>query len=219
MIRNHSRNMKVIKRMVITVAVIFLLILMWSGYVVWKINSVHSSDASQPAEVGIILGSSMWGDVPSPSLKERLDHGLKQYNEGKFDWFIVSGGLDQPEFNFTEAEGMRQYLLDHGVSDKVIMMENEATSTLENLQFSQHIMNQHGWSSAIIITHTYHGMRSLEMAEYLDYAHPLLSTTDSKVLSMSYHKSREILAYSKWKLDECLLRLGFKSLESVNNPN
>lgn len=213
----HSRYYNVLKRGLIIIMMIFLMILVWSGYVLWKINTVHPVDISQSAEVGIILGSSMWDDVPSPSLKERLDQGLKEYNEGKFTWFIVTGGLDQPEFNFTEAQGMRQYLLDHGVSDQVIIMENEATSTLENLQFSQAIMKQHGWTSTVIITHTYHGMRALEIAEYLDYTLPLLSTTDSKVLSMPYHKSREILAYSKWKLDECLLLLGFKSLETVNN--
>ncbi|MNP74956.1 hypothetical protein D3C76_1719160 [compost metagenome] len=78
-------------------------------------------------------------------------------------------------------------------------------------------MNQRGFTSAVIITHTYHGMRALDIAEFLDYDNPQLATTESKVLSMAYHKSREILAYSKWKLDECLLRLGWKSLETVNN--
>jgi vancomycin permeability regulator SanA len=218
MIRNHSKFYHVLKRFLVILVIMFLLILGWSGYVLWKINTVQPADASQSVDVGIILGSSMWGDAPSPSLKERLDHGLDQYNKGKFKWFIVTGGLDQPDFNYTEAEGMRKYLLDHGVSDAVILMENEATSTLENLQFSQLIMKQHGFTSALLVTHTYHGMRSLQIAEYLDYPHPLLSTTESKVLSMSYHKSREILAYSKWKLDEWMLRLKFKSLETVNNP-
>ncbi|MHA0855298.1 YdcF family protein [Paenibacillus sp. CMAA1364] len=217
MIRNHSRIKMVLKRTIVAIVMIFLFVLMWLGYVLWKINTVESTSDSQPVDVGIILGSSMWGDTPSPSLKERLDHGLKEYKKGKFKTFIVSGGLDKPEFNFTEAEGMRQYLLEHGVLDPFIVMENEATSTLENLKFSQYIMEQRGWTTALIITHTYHGMRSLDIAEYLDFQSPILSTTDSNVLSMPYHKSREILAYSKWKLDEFLLRLGLKSVESVNN--
>ncbi|OAB44603.1 hypothetical protein PGLA_07540 [Paenibacillus glacialis] len=200
---------RLIKRFLVIILIVCLLIFAWAGYVLWKINSVQHSDSSQSVDVGIILGSSMWGDSPSPSLRERLDYGLKLYHAGKFDRIIVSGGLDQPDFRYTEAEGMRQYLLDHGVSDAAIIMENEATSTLENLKFSQLIMKDRGWNTAVIITHTYHGMRSLEIAEYLEYDHPLLSTTQSEVLSMSYHKSREILAYSKWKLDEWMLRLGF----------
>ncbi|AOZ91133.1 YdcF family protein [Paenibacillus crassostreae] len=209
MSRNHSRYYHVFKKIILLVGLLFLLVGVWSGYVLWKINTVHPSDAAQSADVGIILGSSMWGDVPSPSLKERLDHGLRQYNEGMFDWFIVSGGLDKPEYQYTEAEGMHQYLLDHGVPADFIIVENEATSTLENLQFSQLIMEQYGWDSAVIITHTYHGMRSLEIAEYLNYDHPSLAVTESKVLSMFYHKSREILAYSKWTLDSWVLRLGW----------
>jgi vancomycin permeability regulator SanA len=219
MIRNHSKFYNVLKRFLVMVVIMFLLILGWSGYVLWKINTVDPADASQSVDVGIILGSSMWGDAPSPSLKERLDHGLKQYNKGKFKWFIVTGGLDQPGFNYTEAEGMRQYLLEHGVPDNVILMENDATSTLENLQFSQLIMKQRGFTSAVLVTHTYHGMRSLQIAEYLDYAHPLLSTTESKVLSMSYHKSREILAYSKWKLDEWMLRLKLNRSKLLITPS
>ncbi len=218
MIRNGTKGSRIFKRILLIILIVCLFILTWLGYVFWKINSVHQSDSSQSVDVGIILGSSMWGDSPSPSLRERLDYGLKQYHAGKFDRIIVSGGLDQPDFQYTEAEGMRQYLLDHGVSDEAIIMENEATSTFENLLFSQHIMKKRGWNSAVIITHTYHGMRSLEIAAYLGYDHPLLSTTESEVLSMSFHKSREILAYSKWKLDEWMLRLGWKSLETVNNP-
>lgn len=218
LIRKGPKRHRAFKRILVFILIVCLLILSWLGYVLWKINHVQNSDMRESVDVGIILGSSMWGDSPSPSLRERLDYGLQQYHEDKFDHFIVSGGLDQPDFNFTEAEGMRQYLLDHGVSDEFIIVENEATSTLENLQFSQHIMEQRDWKSAVIITHTYHGMRSLEIAEYLGYDHPLLSTTESKVLRMSFHKSREVLAYSKWKLDELILRLGWKSFESVNNP-
>ena len=220
LIRNGNKGSRLIKRTLFIILIIAVLILAWLGYVLWKVKSVHPSDSSQyeSVDVGIILGSSMWGDSPSPSLSERLNYGLKLFHDGKFNHFIVSGGLDQPDFKYTEAEGMRQYLLDHGVSDEAIIMENKATSTLENLQFSQSIMQKNSWNSAVIITHTYHGMRSLEIAEYLNYDHPVLSTTQSEVLSMPYHKSREILAYTKWKLDEWMLRLGWKSLETVNNP-
>lgn len=38
---------------------------LWSGYAYWKIESAESSPAEK-ADVGIILGASMWGDQPSP---------------------------------------------------------------------------------------------------------------------------------------------------------
>lgn len=179
--------------------------LLWCAVVFNKINSAASTSPMTEADAGIILGMSMWGDEPSPGLKERLDYGLKLYQEGKFGHFIVSGGLDKEDYKYTEGQGMRNYLVEHGVPDQDILMENEATSTYENLVFSKEIMQREGMTSAIIITHSFHGSRALEMAQELGYTAPELGLTDSKVMSMAKYKSREILAYTKWKLQQLFL--------------
>ncbi|MEI0737041.1 hypothetical protein VQ056_10785 [Paenibacillus sp. JTLBN-2024] len=44
----------------------------------------------------------------------------------------------------------------------------------------------------------------------MDYEDPKLGLTESKTLQMKYHKPREVLAYTKWKVDELLLWLGWK---------
>lgn len=189
----------------IGLAVLVLLGLLWSGYALWTIDRAKSTSPMQKADVGIVLGMSMWGDEPSPGLKERLDYGLKLYKEGLFPRFIVSGGLDRPEYKYTEAEGMHRYLLKAGVPDKDILLENAATSTYQNLLFSKEIMKREGMNSSIIITHTYHGRRSLEIAQALGYHQPELGLTESRVMSMAWNKSREVLAYTKWKLQELFL--------------
>lgn len=185
------------------------LLVIWLGYCLLMINSVGNEPPERRADVGIVLGMSMWGDNPSPGLKERLDRALEMYKEGKVPKLIVSGGLDRPDYKYTEAEGMQRYLVAQGVPESDILLENEATSTVENLRFSQDIMRRESWSSAIIITHTYHGRRALEIAETLDYAEPELALTESKVMSMAKHKSREVLAYTKWKAEQLMIRLGF----------
>lgn len=154
------------------------------------------------------MGASMWGDHPSPGLRERLEHGLEEYHNGRFDTFIVSGGLDRPHYNYTEAEGMRNYLVEAGVPEERILLENEATSTYENLLFSQTIMNEHHYETALIITHDYHGARAMEIAKTLHYANPSISLTESTVLPMIKHKSREVLAYTKWTADRLLIAIG-----------
>ncbi|AWP28251.1 MULTISPECIES: YdcF family protein [Paenibacillus] len=180
---------------------------LWSGYAYWKIESAESSPAEK-ADVGIILGASMWGDQPSPGLRERLEQALVEYNAGRFDTFIVSGGLDKPGYTYTEAEGMRNFLVEAGVPEERIYLENEATSTYENLLYSQDIMENNGWKTAIIITHDYHGTRSMEVATTLGYDHPSMSLTESTVLPMVKHKSREVLAYTKWTADRLLIAVG-----------
>lgn len=198
------------RKWLIGLVVIILIGLLWTGYSWWMMNRTDSSILDTHSDVGIILGASMWDDSPSPGLKERLDEGLKLYQEGKFQSIIVSGGLDRPGYKYTEAEGMRNYLVDHGVPESAIVLENEATSTYENLLFSQRIMRDHNWNSAVIVTHQYHGMRSLDIAHFLNYNHPKLGLTESKTLQMKYHKPREVLAFTKWKLDETLLWLGLR---------
>lgn len=199
-----------LKTIFFCIAALVILGLLWSGFVWWKMDSAQSSSLSGASDVGIVLGAAMWGDSPSPGLKERLDEALKLYQEKRFSNIIVSGGLDKPGNKYTEAEGMRNYLVDHGVPEGAIILENKARSTYENLLFSQEIMKERGYSSAVIVTHQYHGMRSKDIAKYLKYQLPQLGLTESRTLQMKYHKPREVLAYTKWKIDELLLWLDWK---------
>lgn len=176
--------------------------LLWLAYTQWKIASVPEAAPSVRTEIGIVLGASLWGDEPSPGLRERLNKALELYKEGRFDYIIVSGGLDRPDANFSEAEGMAKYLIDHGVSEDRVVLEGESTSTLENLRFSQRMMKERGWASATIVTHDFHGMRALEIAQALRYEQPQIVTVSSEVLSPLWHRGRESLAYTKWKWDE-----------------
>lgn len=179
--------------------ILFATGLVWCVFAYWNINRAATTDPMQDSDVGIVLGMSMWGDEASPGLKERLDYALDLYNEGLFKHFIVTGGLDKPDFKYTEAQGMRNYLVQKGVPESAISMENKATSTYENLLFSKEIMDREGWTTVILITHTYHGKRAQEIARELGLAQTQLGLTPSQVMSMAWHKSREVLAYTKWK--------------------
>ncbi|NMO97089.1 YdcF family protein [Paenibacillus lemnae] len=207
--QTHSRKPLRLKKSVYILLALILAGILWCGYVWIKIHQAEST-LQNKSEVGIVLGASMWGDHPSPGLRERLVYALKLYEEGHFENFIVSGGLDKPGYNYTEAEGMRNFLVAEGVPEEVIYLENKATSTYENLLFSQQIMNDQGWSEAVIITHDYHGTRSMEVANTLGYQHPQLAVTQSTVLPMIKHKSREVLAYTKWTADRILIALNWK---------
>ncbi|MCC3381029.1 YdcF family protein [Paenibacillus farraposensis] len=188
------------KRLTLCLLIVFLTGLVWSGIRVWNMNTAASTTPLRPAQIGIVLGASMWGAEPSPGLKERLEEALRLYRNGTVKRLIVSGGLDKPDFPYTEAEGMQRYLIDRGIPAQHIILENQATSTYENLLYSQQIMKEHGWTSSIIITHSYHGPRALEIAQFLDFDHPQMALTESNVLNMPLHQSREILAYAKWTL-------------------
>lgn len=191
-----------------TVAVVFLVGLAWIVYIQWKVQVAPDQALPKQVDVGIVLGASLRKDIPSPGLQERLDLAVELYKQGKFKQLIVSGGLDHNGSKLTEAEGMRNYLVNKGLPAKSILLEPRATSTYENLLFSKQIMDEHGLHSSIIITHQYHGSRSLDIAETVGLKEPLVSSTESEVLFMPYHEARETLAYTKWIWTKLLLKAG-----------
>lgn len=207
-VRAASGRRRVLLRATVSAVCLGLLaLLIWCGSLFVIINRFHGEPARglpQPSDVGIVLGASLWDDKPSPGLRERLDQALSLYKAQVFARFIVTGGLDAGGTVLTEAEGMRDYLLQQGVPQDAIFIEPKATSTYENLRFSREMMEAHGWRTAVIVTHQYHGARSLDIAEALDYERPQVSVTDSQVMNMSYHRSREVLAYTKWLMQKWL---------------
>ena len=84
----------------------------------------------------IIHGAGLDGPRPTPLLAGRIDKALelwnKQHQHGKF---VVSGGQGADEV-VSEAQAMRDYLLEKGVPADAILMEDKSTTTWENLQNS-----------------------------------------------------------------------------------
>ncbi|UJF36014.1 YdcF family protein [Paenibacillus hexagrammi] len=198
-------RLRLLLRWTLVVAVILAA---WFVYMEWKVQSSPHQTLPEQADVGIVLGASLRKDLPSPGLKERLDLAYSLYQQGKFQKIIVSGGLDHNGSKLTEAEGMRNYLAEKGIPQDQILLEPKATSTYENLLYSKEIMDKLGLVSSIVITHTYHGSRSLDIAQTVGLKKPVVATTDSEVLFMPYHEARETLAYTKWIWTKIMLKVG-----------
>lgn len=185
----------------------------WCGYLLWLINGFPTDKHLDKADAGIVLGAALWNDVPSPALKERLEFAYRLYENGTVDKLILSGGLDGNGSIKTEAEGMRDYLIAKGVSADKLLLENKATSTYENMLFSKTVAEQNKLSKLIVITHDYHAARAEEVAKHLGFEQTEVAATKSKVLNPVYNESREVLAFTKWKLDSLLFLLRIRSSE------
>lgn len=186
----------------------------WFAYLLWVINSYELPKPLPEADAAIVLGAALWDNEPSPGLRERLEHALELYEQGNVSYLILSGGLDHNGSTLTEAEGMRNYLMKRGVPEDRLLLENDARSTYENLLFSKAIAKANGLNSFLIVTHDYHAPRAAEIARYLDYEQTEVVGFKSKVLRTSYNQSREVLAFTKWKLDAVLLKFGLQAPET-----
>jgi uncharacterized SAM-binding protein YcdF (DUF218 family) len=189
-----------------TVGIVALVI--WCStlyYLITHFEGKPKPGTTVSADVGIVLGATLWNNEPSPGLRERLDRGIELYSSGAFKNFIVTGGLDNNGATLTEAEGMRNYLVEQGIPETSIVMDSLSRSTYENLSFAQEIMDRNDWDTAVVVTHDYHGSRAADIAGKLGYKPVQVSVTHSKVLNMSYHETREILAYTKWLITKMFL--------------
>jgi uncharacterized SAM-binding protein YcdF (DUF218 family) len=71
----------------------------------------------------------------------------------------VTGGLGK--YPPAEAHLMRQLALDAGIPTHRILTEDTATSTFQSALRCTHILQQHGWSTALIVTDRYHLPRTI----------------------------------------------------------
>ena len=98
-------------------------------------NALYDEDAV------VVLGAAVHGRELSNTLVGRLDAALAYHQRNPSALIVVSGGQGLQE-EIPEAVAMRQYLLDHGVSDDRIIVEDRSTSTEENFANSRALLGQ-----------------------------------------------------------------------------
>lgn len=110
-----------------------------------------------PAYV-IILGAGLIGDRVTPLLAGRIDRALEAYRAASSARLIPSGGQG-PDEEVAEAVAMRNYLLEQGVPEEHIILEDRATTTLENLRYSKELMEDPK-APVYVATSDYHVYRA-----------------------------------------------------------
>ena len=171
-----------------------LMVLVCIGFVYFIIveipiikNARTDADAERPYLV--VLGAAVHGDDASLSLVHRL-RGVLDYMEQYPDSVaIVSGGQGKGE-NMTEAQCMFDWLTAHGIDESRIIMEDKATSTAENLEFSFDIIRSLGVEpdgNTAILSSPYHLFRAKSMAKSMGVnAAGVAGHWDYPVLTVNY---------------------------------
>lgn len=209
-IRRRKRRLRLPALLIRAAALAALACAGWVAWIYWEIESFDPVPELPEYDAGIVLGAALWNGEPSPGLKERLDKAHELYREGRFRFFILTGGYDHPGSRLTEAEGMKRYLAALGVPEDRLLLEPEARSTYENLAFSRVVMEREGLRTALVVTHDFHAARARNVARWLGYEQPGFAAAESSVLPASQKHFREIMAYTKWKIDSVLLRVGLQ---------
>ena len=129
-----------------------------------------SGEGDRKYDYIIVLGAAVHGDTPSLSLVERVRAARDYMKEHPDTVAIVSGGQGADE-NISEAEAMSAWLTENGIDKSRIILEDKATSTLENLEYSFDIIRSRGDDpneSTAVVTSEYHIYRAKLLARSLD---------------------------------------------------
>ena len=118
----------------------------------------------------VVLGAAVHGDGPSLSLTHRLQGTLDYLNRYPDSIAIVSGGQGEGE-NISEAECMRNWLIEKGIDAGRVIPEDQSTSTMENLSFSKKIILSRGGdlTDTAVLSSCYHLYRAKAIARSLGY--------------------------------------------------
>lgn len=148
----------------------------------------------------VILGCQLhdWG--PSVMLRDRLNKALEYLEDHPDVTVVVSGGQGKNEPT-SEAQGMADYLADHGVSRENILLEDQSHNTNQNLRWSAQRLAEAGIDvkdGVIIVSNGFHLTRAKMLAGRAGYENiSTLSAPSSHVPSRLKMYIREPLALVK----------------------
>jgi uncharacterized SAM-binding protein YcdF (DUF218 family) len=156
-------------------------VVLYSLVSLWQVWSTGRSDQARPVDAIVVLGAAQYDGRPSPQLAARLDQVVELWPQDLAPLVIVTGG-NQPGDRFTEAEASANYLIDRGVPENAILLEDAGSTTYESLEDVAEILEARGLDSVLIVTDPYHALRSRLIAQEVGMV-AYVSPTDTSVVT------------------------------------
>ncbi len=162
--QKHPQPAKILHRVMTTLLSIFLVVITVTGCFIVKASL---GDPQEETPYIIVLGAKVRNDGPSRSLQERIN-GAYDYLTAHPDVIAIVSGGQGPDEPMTEAKCMADELIAMGIDEKRIWLEDQATSTWENLQFSLNLIEERTGSrpeKIAILSSEYHLFRASLLAK------------------------------------------------------
>lgn len=192
MLRGKCPKAVKVLRKVFTVCLVLGLLVV--GVTECFIIEASFGDPKEQVEYVVVLGAKVRVTGPSASLWDRI-YGAYDYLEAHPDVIaVVSGGKGEDE-PITEAESMREELIALGIDESRVWVEDKATSTWENLNFSLDLIEQKTGKRPEklgVVSSEYHLFRASLFAEACGVDFVGVPARTSRVSQMVNHFMREV---------------------------
>lgn len=148
---------------------------------------------AEEVEAIVILGCEVREDgTLSFMLRDRLNKGIEVYQKQINCKVIVSG--DNRNDSNHEVDVMKQYMVQHGVSEEDIVMDNAGFSTYDSMYRMKHTFDI---SKCIVITQKYHLYRAIYIGNQLGMDTYGVASTGDNYAGQMWRDIREFLARNK----------------------
>ncbi|MCR5203285.1 MAG: YdcF family protein [Lachnospiraceae bacterium] len=131
-------------------------------------------------DIIIIPGARVMGTTISTNLRNRLDKALEYYNsvydENKGEVYFICSGGQGPGEDISEALAMKNYLMENGIDESKILMEDKSKNTYQNMKYSyekaksiKKTKEELESSEVVIFTNSFHVARSCIFAKKIGF--------------------------------------------------
>ena len=163
-----GRRIPPVLKLFLTLTLLGLLVF---GALLGQVLGGAHDDISGDPQVMVILGCQLhdWG--PSVMLQDRLDKALEYLASHPDMTVVVSGGQGENE-PAAEAQGMADYLADHGFARENIILETQSHNTHQNLVYSAKHLEEAGLDikdGVVIVSNGFHLTRAKMLAGRAGY--------------------------------------------------
>jgi uncharacterized SAM-binding protein YcdF (DUF218 family) len=194
-----ATRIKAHRRWPLFLAAILLPTIVWFGLDLTYVSVGAEDDHAAHADVIIVLGCNTLSHTGvSPCISARAGHAADLYKEGFAPVIIATGGPTAGADRPTESDVIESVLESDGVPQRAIIQENRALDTIQNMSYSQAIMRQHGWTTAVLVSEPFHIKRATLIAHddgMTVYPSPAVNSANwSNILVKAYNVARDSLS-------------------------
>ena len=150
------------KKRLITILLCVLLVILLAFVITGGVILHAAGGSDGQFQYLIVLGTTVNGAEPSPQLSDRI-YAAYVYADSHPDVYLVVSGGKGTEENLSEAECMYKELTALGIDQDRILLEDQATSTLENLEYSMALIEMHAGTrpeTVGLLSSEYHLLRA-----------------------------------------------------------
>lgn len=151
-------------------------------------------DTGTPVDYMVVLGAKVRVTGPSASLWDRI-HAAADYLKAHPDTIAIVSGGQGPDEPMPEARSMYEELVKLGIEPERVWMEEKATSTWENLNFSLDLIEAktgHRPETLGVLSSEYHLFRASLLTRECGAAFVGIPAPTSRVSQKINHFMREI---------------------------